>query len=48
VTQDLIVGCGVYKSRGSATEGQTVAHRGQDAGQKKQLGTGAKRVAVPA
>ena len=48
VSDDLVVGCGVYKSRGSSTESQAALHRGQRAEQKKQLGSVVKRAAVPA
>ena len=48
VRDDLIVGCGVYKSRGSAAAGQSALHRGQRAEQKKQLVGVTKRAAAPA
>jgi methyl-accepting chemotaxis protein len=47
VREDLIVGCGVYKSRGSAAESKTALHRGQRAEQKKKLGSAGKPVGVP-
>ena len=48
VRDDLIVGCGVYKSRGSAAAGQSALHRGQRAEQKKQLVGVTKRATAPA
>ena len=48
VRDDLVVGCGVYKSRGSAAAGQSALHRGQRAEQKKQLVGVTKRAAAPA
>jgi len=48
VRDDLVVGCGVYKSRGSAAAGQSALHRGQRAEQKKQLVGVTKRATAPA
>ncbi len=48
VSEDLIVGCGVYKSRGSAAESKPVLHRGQRAEQKKKLVSVATRAAASA
>ncbi|QTN23533.1 cache domain-containing protein [Rhizobacter sp. AJA081-3] len=48
VRDDLIVGCGIYKSRGSAAAGQAALHRGQRDEQKKHLVGVTKRAAAPA
>ena len=48
VGDDLVVGCGVYKSRGSSTDSQVALHRGQRAEQKKKLVAVAKRATAAA
>ncbi len=48
VGKDLILGCGVYKSRGSTPSGQAVLHVGQRAEQKSRLVPARKRSPLPA